>query len=582
MKPNQKSKEEQWSDLKRFLLEEEAKRLNTLEGKILHPENFAKSIGEVLADAVQNTEDKNRLSQKLYPVVEESLYKSVQKNPESLADAIYPVITPAIRKAINEAMKKISESVNHSVNQGLSPRNIKLRLRALFTGQSYGDLVLKYSLLFQVQEIYLIHNETGLLISHISQKTGINPAGDMISGMLAAIRDFVSDSFQVDRSESLQSIEVGDLNVWIEPGPHASMACVVKGEPSTFLRDLMQDAVQKIHQDFGPDLSRFKGNTSGLEDATLYMEPCLITELDRFSEKTSGKTKWILGIIGVLALCLIVPNIYFSHLGRQLDRDIQTNGYQIILKKRNWQKFRYTLSLADPSASSLRSLLSNHPKIDPEKAQFVLLQEIKEKHINQPLPEISPTEKIKQFLGADTINVGFESTEDQILIKGTLTAKRRNDLVGFLLNHLPKTSVDYSGLKIFESEMLSQIREELDSLFIFFESNSFKVSKDQTDTVIHLNFLLNEFNAFCRELGEFWVLEVSGSADQEGSGSLNDSLIRKRILFTIDQLIDKELDYIFVRASDRGSTHTQQIKKRMLSENQRRHVSFELKKVNEQ
>jgi len=56
---------EKWSELKTILLEEETIRIKTLEGRILHPEEFAKSISEVLADAVQNTSDKKRLSQKM-------------------------------------------------------------------------------------------------------------------------------------------------------------------------------------------------------------------------------------------------------------------------------------------------------------------------------------------------------------------------------------------------------------------------------------------------------------------------------------------------------------------------------------
>lgn len=43
----------------------------------------------------------------------------------------------------------------------------------------------------------------------------------MVSGMLTAIRDFVADSFSVEEGEGLESILVGELNVWIEHGPEA-------------------------------------------------------------------------------------------------------------------------------------------------------------------------------------------------------------------------------------------------------------------------------------------------------------------------------------------------------------------------
>ena len=52
---------------------------------------------------------------------------------------------------------------------------------------------------------------------------------DMVSGMLTAIRDFVGDSFKVSEDEGLEALKVGELSVWIEQGPQAVLAAVMRG-----------------------------------------------------------------------------------------------------------------------------------------------------------------------------------------------------------------------------------------------------------------------------------------------------------------------------------------------------------------
>ena len=47
----------------------------------------------------------------------------------------------------------------------------------------------------------------------------------MVSGMLTAIRDFVQDAFKSQSAtESLDTLRVGELEVWVEQGPHAVLA----------------------------------------------------------------------------------------------------------------------------------------------------------------------------------------------------------------------------------------------------------------------------------------------------------------------------------------------------------------------
>jgi OOP family OmpA-OmpF porin len=73
----------------------------------------------------------------------------------------------------------------------------------------------------------------------------------MVSGMLTAIQDFVHDSFASPDGEALEDLRVGDLAVWVERGPQAVLAAVIRGNAPQDLRTVFQEALERIHLQFG-------------------------------------------------------------------------------------------------------------------------------------------------------------------------------------------------------------------------------------------------------------------------------------------------------------------------------------------
>ena len=100
-----------------------------------------------------------------------------------------------IRKAIAETMAALVRSINSAVEHSLSPRGIKWRIESWRTGVPYAQVVIKHALIYRVEQAFLIHAETGLLLAHATAPGLQVPDADLISGMLTAIQDFVSDSF---------------------------------------------------------------------------------------------------------------------------------------------------------------------------------------------------------------------------------------------------------------------------------------------------------------------------------------------------------------------------------------------------
>ena len=153
----------------------------------------------------------------------------------------------AIRKAIAASLSSMLESLNQTLDHSLSWRSLQWRVTALRTGKSFAEIVLLNTLVYRVEQVLLIDRDTGLLLQHVTSSAVKAQDADMVSGMLTAIRDFARDSFRVSEDEALDQFRVGDLSVWVEQGPHAILATVIRGNAPSELRQRMQEAVEHVH-----------------------------------------------------------------------------------------------------------------------------------------------------------------------------------------------------------------------------------------------------------------------------------------------------------------------------------------------
>src|ERR1700677_4668815 len=191
----------------------------------------AEDVSSVVAEAISMRRDKKdgerALAKALAPTIQETLRESVRRDPHVLADALFPVMGPAIRKSITETLRSMLESFNEALDNSFSARGIQWRIEAMRTGKSFSEIVLMHSLLYRVEQVFLIHRETGLVLNHIVAPTVATQDPDMIGVMLSAIQQFVRDSFQSQKDETLGSLNVGELQVWLEESPDAVLAAVI-------------------------------------------------------------------------------------------------------------------------------------------------------------------------------------------------------------------------------------------------------------------------------------------------------------------------------------------------------------------
>ena len=274
------SQARQLAELRALLAVPSHPQIEKLEERLIEQRYSPAELGRGLPEAItlQAKEPDKALLQALMPMVEEALHTSVQKDRQRVVDLFYPVIGPAIRKSIAEALAAFVQSLNQVLENSLSVRGLLWRLEAMRTGVSFGEVVLRNNLLFRVEQIFLIHKDSGLPMQHVVAPEVVAQDSSLVSGMLTALQDFVRDSFTSPQGEGLGMLKVGELNVWIEQGPKAILAAVIRGSAPESLRAMLRTTLENLHVRFAAELAHFDGDDSALAGARPTLEACMTTQ----------------------------------------------------------------------------------------------------------------------------------------------------------------------------------------------------------------------------------------------------------------------------------------------------------------
>jgi OOP family OmpA-OmpF porin len=352
----------EWGQVRSLLVGPEKKRLEMLEKRFTDPDKLAREIGNVLPDAVSHTPDESeKLARAFSPVVEKAVHESVKKNTRTFANVLYPVIRPAIQKAIAETFKKMLQSFNKAIENSFTIRGIRWRFQSLVTGKSFAEVVLLHSLVYSVDQVFLIHKESGLLLHQVHSSLDISRDGDLVSAMLKAIQDFVNDSFRVDREkEGLETIQVGDFSIWIEQGEFVILAGVIRGSAPENVRTLLKTTLQQLEHEYRDELNAFDGDTSPFEKTGGLVETCLKDEVKKTKRKTP-LISWLLPVaffaaIGYLIFSPAVGARKWSSYLADVDR---IPGVIVTETGKRDGKF-FIKGLRDPMSVNPSTLLDKH------------------------------------------------------------------------------------------------------------------------------------------------------------------------------------------------------------------------------
>ncbi len=347
--------------LRNLLIKQEIEQIEQLSGRLDDASLLARDVSRSLPEAIALRAGKDKkLVSALMPTVEEILHSSVERDPHKLSRALFPVMGPAIRKAIAEAIRSMVQSFNHALEHSFSLQGLKWRLLALRTGKSFAEIVLLHSLVYRVEQVFLIHADTGLLLQHAVAEDVTYQDADMVSGMFTAIQDFVRDSFDPDAGDSLDTLRIGELTIVVERGASAYLAAVVRGEPPEELQYLFRDALDAIVLEKGSELAVFSGDAAPFEVVRHHLEDCLLT---RYREQQHKSFPYFRVLLLVLFAALLVwagfavrDQLAWNALE---ERFAQEPGYVLLDSDESRRTFK---GLRDPLARSPQEVLAGAKK----------------------------------------------------------------------------------------------------------------------------------------------------------------------------------------------------------------------------
>lgn len=504
------------SELRSLLLGPTEKQLADLHTRLTDPQRQLKEVAHLLpaAIAVRSRQD-DELTDAMAPTVAKALDRSIRKDPQPLADALFPVMGPAIRKSIAAALSGMIESFNQSLNYSLSVRGLRWRIEALRTGRSFAEVVMLHTLLYRVEQVFLIHKETGLLLRQVSAGGAAVHDADMVSGMLTAIQDFVHDSFNSGRDDQLETLQVGELTVWIEQGPLAVLAGVIRGNAPSELRDTFRETLERIHLQYGAAMKEFSGDATPFAPASDLLEECLQSRYHE-ATKTVRSGAWFTPfrlVAAILLLIILVWGFFWFRNQRRWD------GYVARLRsapgivvtdaeKRDWKY--HVGGLRDPLAIDPAVVL-RESGIDPR----VVVEHW------EPFTALSPEmvlARAKKMLSPPaTVNLKVE--ENTLVVDGFASHQ--------WVMQARQAARWLPGLGQLREDNLLDL-ERIEDPLLMFQLDRAELVPGQEDKFSRLTTDIGRLQAQAQAMQKTVRLEIVGHTDGSGSEARNNTLSAER------------------------------------------------------
>jgi len=363
---------QEFEELRRLLLSREREQLRELSDRVSDKERRSQDIASVLPEAVKMSRERgDQLTRALQPAVEGSIKESVERRPQIFVDALHPLIGPIVRKSVAETLRRLLQSFNQTLEHTFSWRGLKWRWESLRTGRSFAEVVMLRSLVYRVQQLFLIHRETSLSLLHVTADPAITKDSDMVAGMLSAIQDFARDSFAPGEDSVLEEFRMGELQVWMVPGHYAYLAAVIQGNPSLELRPALQETIETVHVLKGSALAEFAGDASAFESLRPELESCLRAQYATARKDGKSTRAWI--VIVVLA-ALLTAGIIVAANNRSKWKNFlgQLNaqpGLVVTDARQKWFSPSQVSGLRDASSAD-PAALARDAGLDPARIRF--------------------------------------------------------------------------------------------------------------------------------------------------------------------------------------------------------------------
>ncbi len=491
----------------------------------LHPDEISKILPEAIM--LRSARDK-QMVRAIEPLTEEAIKSSIEKDPRNLVEVLVPVMLPAIKRAITTLIKEMIQSFSATLEHGLSMRGLKWRYEAFKSKKPFGEVALLHSLVYQVEQIFLIHKESGLVLQHVVSDEAVAQDPDMVSAMLTAIQDFVRDSFGTGaKDENLENLQFGDRSVWIEQSSQAVLAGIVWGTAPEDLRSLLRDTLNAIHFEQLDNLRGFNGDTEPFERTEGRLSECLKNQF-----KPKRQNPLFLWTILTLVAIGIGCGAFFlvrDHLRWKdyLERLHEAPGIVITEAERRSGAY-HVFGLRDTLAKDPEAMLSAS-KIDPAKVRFnwELYHSSHPEFIIRRITSILRPPSTVSFEIRDNILYGKGSASHHWIEEAKKLAEAIPGVLGLRTDDIIDS--DLKGIEV--------IAEKIGKTLFFFDTVSTTVKPEQAHLLSELSSDIRELDRITQIFDKTFHIEIVGHTDAKGSDQRNLEISQRRANELSDRLI---------------------------------------------
>jgi len=508
-------------------------------------------VTNVVSEALFDRETKDgSVNKVLVPLVEKSLHRSIEANSDKIVGTLYPLVGTLVRKAVSSFLVEFVERTNALIENSLSPKSVSWRFKAWQSGIRYSEYVASQIYQYQVQQLLVIHRETGTLLHSISSDPDKEKDADLISSMLVAINDFVADAFGVTSTESeneLGEIKTEDFTLLIKIGPQALLVAAVTGSIPPEVRGKLQQALEDFHQFYQQPLLNYEGDNAPFDGCETILSDCLISER---KEGEGKKSKRLIGAVVLLAIFLGLAVLSFMRLSLSIlksDLHELTPPPGIIVTDTYISNGNvHAKVLRDPIATSIESWFSENG-IDSERVTV----------IEEPFVSLKPSvveRKLSMLVSdyplSESENISLEKGENgSFVIAGTVftpTAINLTQQIGAIPG-ISMLSVDNTSLNVkaahqvdnavLQKAALNRLVNKVSSQNVLFATNQEALSEVQLAKLEPLANDIKQLLALADKTETVVSIVVMGASDNSGSSARNRALSQKRAENVVNSLI---------------------------------------------
>lgn len=475
-----------------------------------------------LLDQAERGERREALHRALAPVVAAALNDAVQRDRRRIVDALFPIIGPAIRRAIAEALRGFATELNRALEYSLTPRGLAWRFESWRSGVPFAQVVMKHSLRYRIDHLFLIERESGLLLHRHSAPELPDLDADAIAGMLTAIGDFVRDSVNAESDAGLASATVGEHLLQVVEGPYAVLACFIRGVPPPALLERLRAALEDLHRAADTHAGPAAFDWDAAADAPLAIEALS----DPAEAAHAPAARWPLWLLAVLLLALAGAWGWRQwRLGDEAARlraaIAAAPGWELLDLHRGdrWQ----VAALRDPDAAAPDSVLAQAGLADAE----VDLDLRSYLSLDPPLLALRA-----QRILAPPEGVRIEIVDGQLRARGSAPAAWVEALPERALLIPGVLSVDATGLqRVRADDPRRQLRELIDAanaMRVDFARGRSRLAGEGSIAAEALALKVAQARTEADRLGLPLRIVIYGWSDDSGSASLNARLRTRR------------------------------------------------------